>query len=178
MRISATYRALNSQLHAERADYGAGQGTSQWYQTIVGLAQSMRAKTILDYGCGKGALGRALAHMLVQNYDPAIEGLDGEPSPADLVVSLDVLEHVEPECLDEVLDHIQRLATKGVFLTVATRPAKKTLADGRNAHLIQNNYEWWLPKLLSRWEMRNFAGQEGEFCFIGMTKAKAMKEAA
>ncbi len=178
MRITPEYRELNRQLHAERADYGAGMGTAQWYQTIAGMAQAIKARSILDYGCGKGAMGRALAHLIVQNYDPAIEGLDSEPVPADLVVSLDVLEHIEPDCLDSVLDHIQSLAIKGVFLTVATRPAKKTLADGRNAHLIQNSFEWWLPKLMQRWEMRNFAGQDGEFCFFGIAKAKALREAA
>jgi hypothetical protein len=67
--------------------------------------------------------------------------------PADVVVCNDVLEHVEPEHLDEVLKHMASLAKKAIVLTVATVPAVKTLADGRNAHLIVENARWWYTKL-------------------------------
>ena len=49
---------------------------------------------------------------------------------------IELMEHIEPECLEEVLDNLQWLSLKAVFLVIATRPAKKMLADGRNAHLI------------------------------------------
>ncbi len=106
-------------------------------------------------------------------YDPAIEGLDDEPEPADLVVCGDVLEHIEPECLDAVLDDLKRCTVKAIFLTVATRPAKKTLSDGRNAHLIQQPAEWWLPKIMQRWELQAFHATVGEFAVFATVKSVA-----
>lgn len=43
-----------------------------------------------------------------------------------------VLEHIEPECLEQVLDHLQRLTRKIALLNIVTRPANKVLADGHN----------------------------------------------
>jgi len=32
-------------------------------------------------------------------------------------------------------------------LRIDTLPARKTLPDGRNAHLIQESQDWWLSKI-------------------------------
>ena len=80
-------------------------------------------------------------------YDPAIVGKDQEPEPADLVVCTDVLEHIEPDYLDEVLLHLRTKVKKRLFFAISLRPAGKTLADGRNAHLIVESAEWWLDRL-------------------------------
>ncbi len=32
----------------------------------------------------------------------------------------------------------------------------KVLPDGRNAHLIQQPAEWWMPKILKRFELVTF----------------------
>src|SRR6187402_3606554 len=131
--ISEDYRRLNQQLHADRADYGAS--GQKWANTVRELAKSLPATTILDYGAGKRTLERALGFG-ISNYDPAVAEISAPPEPADLVVCTDVLEHIEPERIDALLDDLRRLTIRAVFLSVATRPAKKTLADGRNAHLI------------------------------------------
>jgi hypothetical protein len=62
-------------------------------------------------------------------------------------VALDVLEHIEPEMLDETLKTISNLFTKSCYLIVAAYPAKKYLPDGRNAHLIIESFDWWKEKL-------------------------------
>jgi 2-polyprenyl-3-methyl-5-hydroxy-6-metoxy-1,4-benzoquinol methylase len=69
--------------------------------------------------------------------------MDAAPEPHDIVACTDVLEHIEPDCLDDVLKDIRRCTKKVAFLLIATRPAIKVLADGRNAHLIQQPYTWW-----------------------------------
>lgn len=168
--ISENYRALNRQLHADIPAYGDGRVTMRWYPQIVSLASNLNAITILDYGCGKSNLGTALSHLMVEGYDPAIAGKDDPPEPADLVVCLDVIEHIEPECVDNVLDDLLRCTIKGIFLTISTRPARKFLADGRNAHLSVHPPEWWLPKLMERWEIRMFAAKEDDFAFFGLAK--------
>src|SRR5688572_27897097 len=145
MLISPQYARLNAELHRTNPHYG----TSSAKRAAAIRAEAGRhgCRSVLDYGCGKGGLRAALGFSLdVREYDPAIEGKNERPKPADLVVCTDVLEHVEPECLDAVLDDLRSLALKAVFLVVSTVPSKKTLADGRNAHLIVEPLEWWLPR--------------------------------
>lgn len=100
----------------------------------------------MDYGCGKRTLEEALGFPIA-NYDPAVEGLDATNEPHDIVACTDVLEHIEPDLLVGVLADIRRCTKKAAFLLIATRPAKKYLEDGRNAHLIQRDAKWWLGRL-------------------------------
>jgi 2-polyprenyl-3-methyl-5-hydroxy-6-metoxy-1,4-benzoquinol methylase len=158
--ISEEYRSLNSKLHQDRKDYGV-QG-KMYAPQIRQLAESLQTTDVLDYGCGKGTLAANLPFPIHQ-YDPAVAEHDTEPMPADLVVCTDVLEHIEPECLADVLNDLKRVTRHVLFCTVATRPAKKKLADGRNAHLIIETIEWWLPRLMERFTLRNVNAQDEMF---------------
>ena len=172
--ISQNYREQNSHLHTQHEGYGNGIATKYWFPLIDMIAKTTAATSILDYGCGKGALGKALHGHIVIGYDPAVPGRDAPPDPADFVVCADVLEHIEPECLDAVLDDLQRLAVKGIFFAVATCPAIRILPDGRNAHLIQEGPDWWLPKIMARWDMQSFnvRGADQEFAVYALPKKK------
>ena len=143
--ISAEYRALNELLHQSDPAYGSGSG-AKYGEFVLEAMRRTGSTTVLDYGCGKGSLKRALG-AFVANYDPAVPEWSEMPSPADLVVCTDVLEHVEPEQLVAVLSHIRGLALRAVFFVIACREARKTLADGRNAHLIVEPPEWWAELL-------------------------------
>lgn len=173
MLITPEYRALNAQLH-ESGHYGIS--GHKWASDVCAAAARTNAQTVLDYGCGQGTLGMAFAHggvtlpFTFREYDPAILGKDERPEPADLVVCGDVLEHIEPDCLDEVLDDLRGLARKAVFLVISTRPAGKFLADGRNAHLIVERPFWWLPKLMDRWDLVSFENRGAEFTAIGKSR--------
>lgn len=137
------------------------------------LVKSYKAQSILDYGCGKRTLEAALRQKWfgtplaeIVNYDPAVEGCEHTRKPCDFVVCTDVLEHIEPEFLDNVLDDIDANMRVAGLLTVALIPAKKHLADGRNAHLIVRPYTWWLQKLWGRFSIMSFhieVGLEREF---------------
>lgn len=174
MLITPAYRDLNAQKHAASTKFGTS--GHLWAENITDLGNAIDALTLLDYGCGKRTLERAIqAHanapfLAVRGYDPAIPDLAGWPDPADLVACTDVLEHIEPECLDAVLDDIRRCALKAVFLVIATRPANKHLADGRNAHLIVEEAAWWMPKLLARWKLLNAAQMGEEILFAGLRR--------
>lgn len=146
MVISEAYRKQNQELHKQ----GFGAKGYHYAKEIVPLCQAMRTIDVLDYGCGQQTLAKVL-NFPIRNYDPCIPGLDATPEPADIVVCTDVLEHIEPECLDAVLDDLQRLTRRLGFFVVDIREAKKFLPDGRNAHLIQEDAPWWFPKLYSRW---------------------------
>ena len=168
MLISEQYRELNAELHARNPRYGTS--GEAWAPAIAQVAESYGARTILDYGSGKGTLAQALpAGMFdVREYDPAVAGKDGEPQPAQMVACTDVLERIEPEFLDHVLNHLCEMTENVAFLVVATALAQKTLADGRNAHLIVEPARWWLPKLIERWDIQSFRTRpEGLFMFVG-----------
>lgn len=144
MLISEEYRALNTELHARRPDYGTR--GHLWADRVRQIAGG-RPCTILDYGCGKGSLKRALPGFDVREYDPAVQGKDGSPAPADIVVCVDVLEHIEPECLDAVLADLQKLTKRMLLFSICIVLAEKTLADGRNTHVCLQTVEWWADTL-------------------------------
>lgn len=145
--ITPGYLAEQRALHANDSPYGS-RGYN-WAFQIAGIALLENCQTILDYGCGKGALGRSLRQyrgFRVQDYDPAVSDYVKSPSPADLVVSMDVIEHVEPECLDAVIADLHRLTKRLLFVGISTRLAGRTLSDGRNAHISLHDGEWWREK--------------------------------
>lgn len=141
--ITDSYRELNSKLHDSSPAYGT---SGKNYHTVIAELVKEHGPDVLDYGCGKRTLQQAL-NLPIHNYDPALPEFSAPPEPADIVACTDVLEHIEPDCLEEVLADIRRCTKKVAFMTIATGPARKFLADGRNAHLIQADDTWWLPKL-------------------------------
>ena len=142
--ISNDYVELNRQLHESSHEYGTY--SFRHAKTVIKLKESLNTSSVLDYGCGKGTLGQRLPFPIWE-YDPAIPGKDKAPRPADLVTCFDVLEHIEPEYLDNVLKDLARCVLKIGYFTINMAPSSKTLADGRNAHLIQKDEAWWKEKL-------------------------------
>lgn len=165
MLISDSYRRLNAEMHHQKPHYGAS-GARHAAQFLQ-LAKKADCATVLDYGCGKGTLKEAIGLVLdVREYDPAIEGKDQTPEPADMVVCGDVLEHIEPDCIDAVLDDLRRCTIKLAVLLVSTVPSQKHLPDGRNAHILVKPPEWWLPKLMSRWTLSSYKGADNGFMAV------------
>lgn len=156
--ISEEYCALNSNLHDSNEKYGTS--GYRWAKDVFKISKELNTTDVLDYGCGKGTLGQNLPFPIKQ-YDPAIPEHSEIPQPADIVVCTDVLEHVEPEMLDSVLIDIYRCMKMMVFFNISTLPAKKTLADGRNAHLIIENSQWWLGKLMKHFHIQTFLDYGG-----------------
>ncbi len=142
--ISAPYRELNARLHRDNLAYGVG--GAKHAPTVLKLADSLKTRSVLDYGCGKGYLQKELPFPIWE-YDPAIPEKSESPRPADLVVCTDVLEHVEPDRLHYVLDDLRRCVLQVGYFVIALRPATKTLADGRNTHLIVKPRKWWVAQL-------------------------------
>ena len=167
MLITEEYRELNKQLHKDDDTFGV---TSRKYtDSILDMCNSINDQDVLDYGCGKAELAK-LIPFKIQSYDPCIEKFSNRPKPANIVACIDVLEHIEPECLDDVLEDIQNLTKKAIFLTVATAEALKKLPDGRNAHLIVQDYTKWLPKLWEHFTLVNYSKRNYGFLFIGEPK--------
>ena len=151
MLITPGYKDGNRYVHANQPMWGAS--APRWRDDVLACIKDLKTDTILDYGCGKGHLKLALSKygMTCAEYDPGIPGKDAMPEPADLVAALDVMEHVEPECLSAVLSHIGLLARKGALLAIALYPSGTVMPDGRNAHLIVEEPEWWLARITNTW---------------------------
>ena len=145
MLITPEYLALQREMH-EKGDYGIM--GRQYAQAVAGLWVQLGQPRVLDYGCGQCTLSQALPHVPFDLYDPCIERYSEPPrGPYDLITCTDVLEHIEPDCLTEVLQDIARLCAKTCFFQIATGPAVKSLPDGRNAHLTQERTAWWVNLL-------------------------------
>lgn len=142
--ISDEYLELNKKLHSENRNYGLS--GARHAETVIKLKKTLDAESVLDYGSGKGTLAKNLPFPIWE-YDPCVTGKDLPPRPADLVVCTDVLEHIEPDFLENVLIDLVRATKKIGYFVISTRKAEKVLADGRNAHLIVESANWWEEKL-------------------------------
>jgi hypothetical protein len=157
--ISDEYRRMQEELHLN-PDYGVA--SVNYAPLVAQVLTQVRATELLDYGAGKGRLGLTLRQhikgpLTIHHYDPAIPEWSAPPAPCGFVACIDVLEHIEPHLLDNVLDDLKRVTLRYGVFTVSTTPAAKVLPDGRNAHLVQQPVRWWLPKILERFELVTFA---------------------
>lgn len=145
------------QLHKEKPNYG--HSGSKHLPKILELFDEIEGIDMLDYGCGKGNLMRKINKSLwdknlydrfCDGYDPAVPEHSGIPlqEPYDMVISTDVLEHIEPENLSEVLGEIKGLAGTLIYLAIALRPdSTNLLPDGTNPHKIIETSDWWTNTL-------------------------------
>lgn len=172
--ISDDYRKLNRQLHDSGLPYGIS--GHAYADTIIRIAEIYGTNEILDYGCGKGTLKRSIQQnapdLKVFEYDPCIAGKEATPQPADIVICNDVLEHIEPECLQAVLADLARVTKKIGFFVVDLFPANKCLPDGRNTHLIQETDTFWRQAIEAHMSVVTVAS-EGIRKLIFIVKPKA-----
>jgi len=118
--------------------------TSALPKDVIELITKNNIRSILDFGCGKGLACSSVATdiLTVYSYDPVISPIT-LPDKVDLVYSSDVLEHIEPDHLSNVISKLYNIADKYQYHLIACHPAKKLLSDGRNAHLIVESPAWW-----------------------------------
>lgn len=142
--ISPAYLQEQKVLHASPRGYG--ERGRKWADTVLALAKTHDAGSILDYGCGQGSLVKALRGQTsarLDEYDPAIPGKESLPSFADLVVCTDVMEHVEGACLPSVIAHLSVLTRRVLFLVISLVPTAKTLTNGDQAHISLYPVAYW-----------------------------------
>lgn len=123
------------------------------YEPVKAFVEQYRPDSILDYGCAKGTLVKQLQQdfpdiQTIHGYDPGVPEFDRIPLiKYNCLISNDVIEHFEPEFLDKSLAHMNTLFDRVAWLIIACYPAKKTLPDGRNAHLIIQSPDWWRKRV-------------------------------
>lgn len=147
--ITPEYRATLQAMHKEQVGW-AKSGT-RFLSQICGMIDKHKPKTILDYGCGKGVLiaqlNQSHPDIVKDLYDPGIEKYSHDPKPADFVICTDVLEHIEPELINNVLEHLEQLTQKCAYFVIHTADCGHKLPDGRPAHLLQKPQSWWSQRI-------------------------------
>jgi hypothetical protein len=143
---------LISPEHAERyRQYYASREVvsrpSVWLSRVEDLALQIGAESIIDYGCGAARGISRFSCFDVVDYDPGVPGCEVMPEPADLVVSIHALEHVEPGYVDPVIENMKALARVAVFIVVSCETSTKTLADGTPWHSFVRDVAWWQKRL-------------------------------
>ena len=155
------YAQVYGRMHANDK-YFQGFSIKDHVSAIANLVQRTGARTLLDYGCGKG---RQYSQLKVHEqwggimpllYDPGVAIYRRRPIGLfDGVICTDVMEHIEEADVQGVLEDIfsfvqERLDGRDsfVYFCIACRPAKrKKLPDGRNVHVTVKPSIWWEEQL-------------------------------
>lgn len=164
---------------------------------IKKLIDGHNAKTILDYGAGKGLQYNKIRIQGENNhefdsiqsfwdvdkitcYDPAVETHNILPEePSDGVVSTDVLEHCPHEDLPWIIREIFAHANKFVFANIACYPALARLPNGENAHISTFPPQWWnglFYAIASEFESQEKMVDYVICCIIPTTNANGTRE--
>lgn len=148
------------------SNWGSTGARYSGYEVLSLLRDRTYITSVLDFGAGKGSMGRFIEDQGVQvawtNYDPGMPEYDTLPTKQfDMVISTDVLEHVEPEKLPEVIKQLASYTGKVLYSDIACYPTEHLFSEGPYAgedlHLIIEHPSWW------REQFRNNGLQEFEY---------------
>jgi 2-polyprenyl-3-methyl-5-hydroxy-6-metoxy-1,4-benzoquinol methylase len=153
-RLIPGYRAM---VQANSTNFN-GLSILQHTKQIGRLARLVGAKTMLDFGCGRGDAYRSpykvhhqwgISRSDVTLYDPAFNrGCNLPRGRYDLVVCSDVLEHIPEDEVDAFVQRLFSYAKHAVWASVCCREAKKFFLDGvTNLHVTVRPRGWWLDTL-------------------------------
>ena len=173
MSITKEYRNEMALRHAARTSWGNSAKNYGGGDVLHLLDRFPNIKTVLDFGCGKGTMKEYVETRTWRKdirwteYDPGMPGLDTPPQGRfDMVVSCDVLEHIEPgqlaETLQQLADWTQILSYHNIACTETGRVFGPGPFEGKDIHLIVGNPKWWLANLQEEfgsdfelWEFRD-----------------------
>jgi hypothetical protein len=134
-----------------------GGGLLDFAGEIQVMALRHDARSVLDYGAGKGVQydkSRAVLggkpvdirdYWGVQEIHAFDPGVDPEATPrgADGVISTDVLEHCFHADIPWIVEEMFTLANKFVWCNVDCFPARKLLPNGENVHITVREPDYW-----------------------------------
>ena len=153
--ISKEYEAALKDQHSSEPKWGSTSYRYGGADIITMLEQRKYITTVLDYGCGKGTLKDWLPqyhpNVQITEYDPGIPGKDVLPSGQfDLVITCDVLEHVEYSCIDDTIRQLAEKTRLVMYNNIACSLTGKLFQQGpykgQDLHLIVEHPNWWNEK--------------------------------
>ena len=146
-------------------NYAPGEALAKQAFNEMGMRKGDK---LIDFGCGTG---RPAAQF--QRMGAAVIGIDHVTNcldqgvditflqcclwdlPPDLACDYgyctDVMEHIPPEKVDDVLSEIRRVVRNKVFFQIATFPDGMGKRIGETLHLSVHGPDWWEAKLSEQW---------------------------
>ena len=146
-----------TKFHSVNQSNWIGEALAEYKHNVFNLIKENNVKNILDYGCGKAKFHSILFNnkkvpgspmgIDITPYDPAVPEFANKPTGQyDLVLCVDVMEHVQEDKVEEVLKDIFTFSNR-IFLTITCYPATQVLLNGKNAHYTIKEPDWWKEKL-------------------------------
>ena len=124
------------------------------------LQEHPEVETILDYGCGSASLKEWVEEKGITDrnwtlYDPGVRKYKQNPvGKFDLVITTDVLEHVEEIMLNKVLDHLHKLTGKFLYSEIACYLTNQVFEGGpytgQDLHINMKAPDSWVKRLQHR----------------------------
>ena len=158
------YKLSNGKIRTSEEAYN-GKSTLIFAKLIKEIIKKNKIKTMLDYGCGKGFFYKnpsnqnGLQIKSLRNYwdididlyDPCFDENSylNEDKNYDLLICVDVLEHIPTEDIYWILEKLMTKTKKYLFINVACYPAIALLPNGKNAHINIQPPKWWHEKILN-----------------------------
>lgn len=148
------YKRQYQTLHNSNPKLYSGQLSDGQVGEITRLVAKHCPLDLLDYGSGKGyqylrdRVHEAWGGLLPTCYDPGVHSLSRAPIEGrqfDGIICTDVLEHIDPEDIVDLITHAFSFLRPGKFayFYICTRESKRLLPDGRGVHLtVQPAYKW------------------------------------
>ena len=147
------------------------------------IIEKNKVENLLDYGSGKGERYFKESSFGGETYPPLKDYWKinptlfdpGVPHPKpknkkfDIVISIDVLEHIPLEDLNWVLNEIFDFSNGIVFLNIACYAAERTFSNGTNVHVSIYHPMWWYGFVTS------VASNYNNKCFLVCTSIKDNK---
>jgi hypothetical protein len=123
MLITPEYQQALLDIHAT-AQWGDTAGKYAGDSIVELLKDHPEIETILDYGCGEGTLREWVEDKGIHKdwtlYDPGMWDFKNKPKGKfDLVITTDVLEHVEEIMLNNVIKHLRELTGRFLYNEIA-----------------------------------------------------------
>jgi len=159
------------------------------FQLVKNFIIENEIKSVLDVGSGRGNVIK-----IIKELDPSIEITSCdlkkfheydceflelnlcdknslskiENKNYDLLVCLDVLEHVQKDCVDDIFKTFNKIS-KFSILTIANH---SDIHNGVELHLIQENMNYWEPKIQKYFDILNFGEKYGGRLYLLNLKNK------
>lgn len=156
MRLLSEYRKVFKQFNA----YSMDRVMVRYHDSIVTACRRFGVRSILNYGSGHDTWYQRYGYELGVRYkgwEPALGHRWRFPVQSfDMVLCVDVLEHIHADDLRWVVRELFDTSRKLVFATVSTRAAVLRLPNGENGHVTVRPYEWWQGLFRGQARGRNF----------------------
>ena len=157
--LNEYYKSLHAGnlTNENKNDIYNGKTTMVFAKIIKAIIEKNNIKNILDYGSGKGdryfnnsEFGNETYPPLEKYwnikptlYDPGVPHPKPVGKKFDMVISIDVLEHIPLQDLGWVIEEIFDFSKEIIFINVACYAAQRTFSDGSNVHVSLFQPMWW-----------------------------------